>query len=396
MVAKPSRVAVLAVAVVTFAGCSKKDEAGGAATSSAAAGAKAQAAKSAADDVVARVNGTAISRSDFDAKYNKMTRAFTTRNKEIPENLARRYKESILKQLVERELLNQKIASAGVKVEPAELDKEFDEYKKMFRTDENFDRYLKSSDVTVDQIKDNISHNIAVNKLLEKVGNMQVTDEELKDYYDKNQKRYEIKEQVRASHILLKLDPKADKKTEEQVHKKALDIYKEASKKDADFAELAKKYSQGPTASRGGDLSYFPRGRMVPEFEEVAFKMKPGEISKPVRTQFGWHIIKLVDHKEGRQRPFEEVHDSIEKLLKNKKSREAKQSLLKQLRTEAKIETFLPDVQLDKPQAAPTLIQGSGASTGPSAGHPAAPGSAAAPASVASPTSGAAPASANK
>lgn len=355
MVAKPGRIALLAASLLAFGGCSKKPDEQGAQPSGGEAsstGTKEASAKGAAGgDAVARVNGVAVPRAEFDAKYNKMTRAFTTRNKEIPDNLARRYKESILKQLVERELLKQKIASSGISIDPAELDKEFDEYKKMFRTDENFERYLKSSDVSVEQIKENISHNIAVNKLLEKVGNLQVTEEEAKEYYAKNEKRYEIKEQVRASHILLKMDPKTDKKTEGDLQKKANEIYKEVTKKDADFGELAKKYSEGPTASRGGDLSYFPRGRMVPEFEEVAFKMKPGEISKPVKTQFGWHIIKLVDHKEGRQRPFEEVRESIDKLLKNKKTRQAKQDLLKSLRAEAKIESLLPDANLDKADA---------------------------------------------
>lgn len=319
-------------------------------------------------DVIARVNGVAIPRAEFDAKYNKMTKAFTTRNKEIPENLARRYRESILKQLIERELLRQKIASAGIKIDPAELEKEFEDYKKMFRTEQNFERYLKSSDISVDRIKENIAHNIAVNKLLEKFGDLTVDEQEAREYYEQYKKRYEIKEQVRASHILLKVDAKADKKVDEAARKRALDIYRQAIKKDADFAELARKYSQGPTASRGGDLSYFPRGRMVPEFEEVAFKMKPGEISKPVRTQFGWHIIKVVDHKEGRQRPFEEVRESIEKLLRNKKVRKAKQELLKTLRAEAKIETFLEDQQpssaaANKGAGAAAEAKGSGASS---------------------------------
>ena len=81
---------------------------------------------------------------------------------------------------------------------------------------------------------------------------------------------------------------------------------------------------------------------MVKEFEDIAFKMKPNEISKPVKTQFGYHIIKLIEHKDGSQRPFDEVKESIEKLLKNKKQRQAKQDLLKALKTEAKVEACTP------------------------------------------------------
>lgn len=103
---------------------------------------------------------------------------------------------------------------------------------------------------------------------------------------------------------------------------------------------------------------------MVKEFEDVAFKMKPGEISKPVKTQFGYHIIKLIEHKDGSQRPFDEVRESIEKLLKNKKQRKAKQDLLKGLRTEAKLETFIPEAEaaansIGAEEEKPTIAPGS-------------------------------------
>ncbi len=358
MLARKMRLGLFVAAMVAAAGCGKKNDGAGAsagkkpATEKAAGeGAETKAANdktakaaAAATGPLATVNGVSIPRDEFEKKYAKMTKAFTTRNKEIPEGLARRYKESILKQIIDKELLGQKIKAANVQTDSAELDREFEDYKKMFRTEQNFDRYLKSSDISVEQIKENIAHNLAVQKLLEQQGDLAVTDEEVKAYYDENQKRYEVKEQVRASHILLKVNPKDDKKADAEAKKKADEIYQEASKKDADFAELAKKHSQGPTASRGGDLSFFTRGRMVPAFEKVAFEMKAGEVSKPVKTQFGWHIIKVTDRKEGRQRPFDEVKESIEKLLRNKKSRKAKAELLKKLRDEAKIDTFVPEL----------------------------------------------------
>jgi len=313
---------------------------------------------------IAKVNGTEVSRVEFEQKYAKMTKAFTTRKKDIPENLAKRYKESILKQLIEKELLKQKISKEAVAIEAVELDKEFEEYKKMFRTEENFERYLKSSEVDVEQIKENIRHNIGVNKLLEKSGSIAVAEDESKAYYEENKKRYEIQEQIHAFHILVKLDAKADKKAEADALKKANDLHKEVTKKGADFAAIATKSSDGPTANRGGDLNWFPRGRMVKEFEDIAFKMKAGEISKPVKTQFGYHIIKLIDHKDGSQRPFEEVRESIEKLLKNKKQRKAKQDLLKGLRTEAKLETFIPEAEaaansIGAEEEKPTIAPGS-------------------------------------
>lgn len=358
MVRSVKRIGLFALVAAALAACGKSGEpaAGGekaaAPKSTAAEKGSAQAPASAPAAAVetgpiARINGTEIDREDFDKKYSKMTKAFTTRNKDIPEGLALRYKESILKQLVDKELLQQEINKQGVQVDVAALDAEFEEYKKMFRTDENFDRYLKSSEVTIEQIKDNIKHNLAVNALLEKAGGLTVTDEEVRKYYDENKARYEVKEQIRASHILFKVEKADDAEADAAAKKKADDVYKLAIAKDANFEELAKTHSQGPTAPRGGDLSFFTRGRMVPAFEDVAFKMKVGEISKPVKTQFGWHVIKVTERKEGRDRPFEEVKESIEKLLKNKVSRKAKADLLKKLRDDAKIETFLPELPKD-------------------------------------------------
>lgn len=302
---------------------------------------------------IAKVNGVEVDREEFISKYTKMTKAFTTRSKDIPEGLAQRYKQSILKQLVDKELLSQEIKKQDIKVSAEAMASEFADYKKMFRTDENFDRYLKTSGTTEDAIKQNIDHNLAVNKLLEEKGGLKVPAEEVKKYFDDNTSRYEIKEQVRASHILIKVAAGADKKVEDEAKKKADEVYKEAKKAGADFGDLAKKYSEGPTAPRGGDLSYFQRGRMVPEFDKVVFDMKVNDVSKPVRTQFGWHVIQLTDKKEGRQKPFEEVKESIEKLLINKNSRKAKAEMLKKLKDAAKIEVLIPGLDLEPAPLAP-------------------------------------------
>jgi len=373
MLGNTIRVGLFLAAMVAVSGCAKKqdaptDKAEKAATAAEKGADKAameggdEAAEPAAGTAkpaapggpIAKVNGVDIPRDEFDKKYDKMTRAFTKRNKEIPPGLAARYRESILKQLVDKELLDQTIKKENVEVDAKTLEVEFADYKKMFRTDENFDRYLKSSDITEEQIRANIRHNLAVQKLLETRGDLAVTEDEVKAYYDENQKRYEVKEQVRASHILFKVGKKDGEAAAAAAKKKADEVYKLASKPDADFPALAKEHSQGPTAAKGGDLSFFTRGRMVPEFEQKAFSMKVGEVAAPIKTQFGWHIIRVTDRKEGRQRPFDEVKESIEKLLKNKKSRRAKADLLKGIKAEAQVEKFLPEPEKPAaPKAAP-------------------------------------------
>jgi len=130
-------------------------------------------------------------------------------------------------------------------------------------------------------------------------------------YYNDNIQQYQTPEQVRASHILLETAGKSDA----DVRKRAEEVLKQV-KSGADFAELAKKTSEDKgSAANGGDLDYFGRGRMVPEFEQAAFSMQPGQISDLVKSQFGYHIIKVVDKKAGATRSLDEVRPQIQQQL---------------------------------------------------------------------------------
>jgi peptidyl-prolyl cis-trans isomerase D len=143
-----------------------------------------------------------------------------------------------------------------------------------------------------------------------------VTEAEIADYYEYNPGRFKEQKQVKARHILLKVPPDASNEAEAEIKDKALEILKRAQHGE-DFSELAKKYSQDTSnASKGGDLDYFKKGQMVKPFEELAFSMKKGEIGGPVRTRFGWHVIKVEDIKEEKVKTLDEVHDEIEATLK--------------------------------------------------------------------------------
>ncbi len=148
-----------------------------------------------------------------------------------------------------------------------------------------------------------------------------VSQEEIKTYYKANIDDFVIQKQARARHILIKVSPDSDPQKVEEARKRAEEILARA-KKGEDFASLAKKYSEGPTAKQGGDLGYFTRGRMVREFEDAAFSLEPGELSSVVRTQFGFHIIKLEDVREERVQGLEEVRKSIESTLRDQNARD--------------------------------------------------------------------------
>ena len=196
-----------------------------------------------------------------------------------------------------------------VNVTDAELAAHFEKSKDNYRIGER--RKIKYAIVNVDQVRNSIV----------------VPQADIEAFYKQNLQQYQTPAQVRASHILLKLEGKDEK----QVQALADDIAKKA-KAGADFAALAKQYSEDDSNNmNGGDLDYFGRGRMVAEFEQAAFAMKSGEISNPVKTAFGFHIIKVVDNKPETTRPVAEVRSEIEDQLKWQKAQAEAEKIAKSL-----------------------------------------------------------------
>lgn len=157
----------------------------------------------------------------------------------------------------------------------------------------------------------------------------EISEADLRQFYDENLKEAGGGEEVRASHILVENEDKAKGIYEQLVH-------------DGDFAELAKKNSIDPgSRDQGGDLGYFGRGMMVPAFDEAAFALKQDEISEPVKSQFGWHIIKVVDRRQKAAPPFEQVKERIRVALLRPKVKE----LLDNLRKDAELEYIDPEIR---------------------------------------------------
>lgn len=167
-------------------------------------------------------------------------------------------------------------------------------------------------------------------KILSQVGT--VDEKTIEKYYQEHKDRYQEPEAVRARHILIEVPQGATKEQEAQALKKAEEIRQRALKGE-DFAKLAEKYSADPgSRKKGGDLGFFTRGQMVKEFEDVAFSLKPGEISKPVRTAFGYHIIKVEAHRPAKQKTLAEVKDQIKEEIIQERQEALLQQALKELK----------------------------------------------------------------
>jgi peptidyl-prolyl cis-trans isomerase C len=179
---------------------------------------------------------------------------------------------------------------------------------------------------------------LLMDNLLAVEGKAATTDENMKKVYEDAAKQISGEQEVHARHILVETEDQA-KKVEEDL------------KKGADFAELAKKESKDPGASDGGDLGFFTKDQMVPEFSAVAFALEPGKISDPVKTQFGWHVIKVEEKRTRKAPDFEQVKPQIETYV----VRKAQADYVAKLRTAAKVERLdKPDDAAAKPDAAKT------------------------------------------
>src|SRR3954453_15835359 len=155
----------------------------------------------------------------------------------------------------------------------------------------------------------------------------QVTPQDVQRYYEDNEAQYSTPEEVRASHILLKTEGKDDAAVKKQGEGGLA-----KAKGGADFAELAKKFSEDDSnKDKGGDLGFFPKGQMVPEFDAVVFAMQAGQLSDVVKTQFGYHIIKMVERKPATKRTLEEVRPQIEDQLKTQRAQEEAQRTVNEL-----------------------------------------------------------------
>jgi len=293
-------------------------------------------------DVVAVVNGTDISQTDFDKEVGRYEQQMAMMGQTPnPQQLAE-IKDKVLNGLIDRELLYQESQKEGLKASKSEVDERISALKQRFPSEEEFKKTIEKLGLNEAGLRSQFEKELAIKALLDKkfAGKVTVTDQEMKKFYDENPDYFKTPERVRASHILVKVEPNASEADKAKARQKIEDIQKKVKKGD-DFAALAKQYSDCPSSAKGGDLDYFQRGQMVGPFQDAAFAMNVGEVSDIVETQFGYHLIKVTDKKPAGTVSFEESKDKIKSYLEQQKMGEEVSQYAAQLKKTAKIQEFV-------------------------------------------------------
>ncbi len=295
-------------------------------------------------DTVAVVNGVEISRADFDAEISRARQQFAGMGQPISGERLSEIKKDVLKNLIGRELLYQTSQKHGIKVDEAAINNQLAMLKKRFPSEAEFNKVLSKNNLSEAAIRAQLERNMAIKEFIDKqfVQKVTISDKESKAYYESNPEYFKQPEQVQASHILIKIDSKADESQKAQARKKIENIQKRLQKGE-DFAALAKESSQCPSKAKGGDLGYFQRGQMVPAFEQVAFALKPGAVSDIVETRFGYHLIKVIGKKPETTIPYKDVKDKLEQHLKREKIQKEVTLYVEKLNEKAKVERFSTD-----------------------------------------------------
>jgi len=273
------------------------------------------------ETAVATVNGQDITKNQL---YDKLVEAGG---------------ESTLQSMITTTIVDQEAKKANVTaITDADINAEIEELKTQFGGEAALNSALDQSGMTLDDLKKQMPMQVQLRKILEP--QVKVTDEEIKTFYEANKATYDTAEQVRASHILVETQAEAEA------------IIKQL-KEGADFAALAKEKS-ADTGSKdnGGDLDFFTREAMVPEFSDAAFKLKVGEVSGAVKSEYGYHIIKVTDRKEAHTSTLEEKKEDVRKTLVTQKISEMSSTWLQETTAKAKITNTLTDAKADDSAAA--------------------------------------------
>ena len=299
----------------------------------------------------ARVNGVELSNERFNAFYQEYRRPYGVNVAGRGDHLQRltKLRKEAMEEMIEQELVRQAAEAAGIEVTDVEVDTAIAEISQPFESVDEFNRRIQSEGFTPESYREHIRRMIAAKKYLDaiRMGVAEISDEALETYYRENASRLTFPEQVRVRHILLTWKPMGTTDDRAAIRKQMQPIL-ERARAGEDFAALVSEFSDDyATRQNGGDTGLFRRGQMAPAFENAAFALKQGEISDPVETSFGVHILRLEEHKEAYLLPLDEIREKLRDHVREEKMEAAVEQEIERLRNEGEVEIL---IALERPK----------------------------------------------
>ena len=304
-------------------------------------------------DTVATVNGQPIKKAELERITETLLNASarSLKSLSIPDQ-KQAYRQMLGNLIIDRLVSTQ---AASETVNPLDVETRLDEFRRQYATPAGFEADVKKSGQTLDQIRQNIRNQIAREHWIDKQIDDQVivTPQEVEKFYqDGPSNKFNEPENVTASHILIKVRRDAPPEEVLTAEKKANEVA-DRLKKGENFEDVAVQVSEDPAAKKNkGNLGAFSREGVMPEFANAAFGLKVGEVSPPVRTQFGYHLIKVTDRKPAHMETLDEARPRITTFIQEQKRQKATAKVVQKLRDDAKID-ITPDLR-ENAQPSPT------------------------------------------
>ena len=290
-------------------------------------------------DLIVEVNGVKLTSDELEAELSsKLAPVIKQIPKEQLEQFRAQMHDRFIDDFITRTILEQEAKKQNISIDDSEIDLKLDEIKKSLPEGMTLENALKVNGMTIDAMKKNIVLGLKASKLIDSQVKSDSTpsEQEIKEYYDKNSKKFDTPESVHARHILIKTDT-TDNETVKSGKKAKIELLREKLVKGADFEKTAKENSDCPSKTKGGDLGTFSRGNMVKPFEDAAFSQKTNETGPVIETRFGYHIIQVLEHNAPVSKTLKDAKSTIEDTLKQQKKQAAVKEYITQLRQKATI-----------------------------------------------------------
>jgi peptidyl-prolyl cis-trans isomerase C len=293
-------------------------------------------------DVVARIDGVPISKSDLLARATEARGALAQRGTPLPP-LTRAFYRRVLDDVIGNRLLHRDLTAQGKAATPEEIAAGMQAIRTQFASDAELDKALAERGFDRARLERDVAEGVSVRKWLERevIPSVTVSAADVRAFYDANPERMVEPERVHARHILIRVDAQA-RAEQKAAARRRLEEIRARLAGGADFAALAQESSDDKgSGARGGDLGWFYRGQMVPAFEQAAFSLPPHELSEVVETRFGFHLLEVLERRPETRLAFEQVAGRLESMLRQRQLDEKVKARVNELGARATIEILL-------------------------------------------------------